>query len=263
MVGSQSQSQSKGKLYIIGIGPGSVGQLTVRAKEVIENSDYIVGNGTYLDQMASLLDKQEIVRSSMGKEVDRSRKAVELAQDNVVSMISGGDANIYGMAGLVLEVAEHADLSVEVEVLPGVTAITAAASVLGAPIVNDMCTVSLSDLLTPWEVIEKRLDAAASADFVMSLYNPKSRQRKSNFSRAIEIIKRHKDDSVPVGLVKNALREEGQDYIVTTLGEVMEYNDWVDMSTTILITTNDSRVWESEHGKRIITPRGYHRKYDY
>ena len=126
-----------------------------------------------------------------------------------------------------------------------------------------MCTVSLSDLLTPWEVIEKRLDAAASADFVMSLYNPKSRQRKSNFSRAIEIIKRHKDDSVPVGLVKNALREEGQDYIVTTLGEVMEFNDWVDMSTTILITTNDSRVWESEHGKRIITPRGYHRKYDY
>ncbi len=263
MVGSQSQSQSKGKLYIIGIGPGSVPQLTVRAKEVIESSDYIVGNGTYLDQMASLLNDQEIFRSSMGKEVDRSRKAVELAQDNVVAMISGGDANIYGMAGLVLEVAENADLSVEVEVLPGVTAITAAASVLGAPIVNDMCTVSLSDLLTPWEVIEKRLDAAASADFVMSLYNPKSRQRKSNFSRAIEIIKRHKDDSVPVGLVKNALREEGQDYIVTTLGDVLEYNDWVDMRTTILITTNDSRVWESEHGKRIITPRGYHRKYDY
>jgi precorrin-3B C17-methyltransferase len=263
MAGSQSQSQSKGKLYIIGIGPGSVDQLTVRAKEVIENSDYIVGNGTYLDQMASLIGVQKIVRSSMGKEVDRSRKAVELAQDNIVSMISGGDANIYGMAGLVLEVAEHADLSVEVEVLPGVTAITAAASVLGAPIVNDMCTVSLSDLLTPWEVIEKRLDAAASADFVMSLYNPKSRQRKSNFSKAIEIIRRHKDDSVPVGLVKNALRDEGQDYIVTTLGEVMDHNDWVDMSTTILITTNDSRIWDSAHGKRIITPRGYHRKYDY
>ncbi|SFM45084.1 precorrin-3B C(17)-methyltransferase [Methanolobus profundi] len=263
MEGSQSQSQSKGKLYIIGIGPGSVEQLTVKARDVILTSDYIVGNGTYLDQMASLLDKQEIVRSAMGKEVDRSSKAVELAQDNVVSMISGGDANIYGMAGLVLEVAEHAGLDVEIEVLPGVTAITAAASVLGAPIVNDMCTVSLSDLLTPWEVIEKRLEGASSADFVMSLYNPKSRQRKSNFSRAIEIIRKHKDDSVPVGLVKNALRDEGQDYIVTTLGEVMEYNDWVDMSTTILITTNDSRIWESPYGKRIITPRGYHRKYDY
>ncbi|WP_321429520.1 precorrin-3B C(17)-methyltransferase [uncultured Methanolobus sp.] len=263
MEGSQSQSQSKGKLYIIGIGPGSVEQLTVKARDVIMTSDYIVGNGTYLDQMASLLDKQEIVRSAMGKEVDRSRKAVELAQDNVVSMISGGDANVYGMAGLVLEVAEHAGLDVEVVVLPGVTAITAAASVVGAPIVNDMCTVSLSDLLTPWEVIEKRLDAASSADFVMSLYNPKSRQRKSNFSRAIDIIRKHKDDSVPVALVKNALREADQDYVVTTLGEVMDYNDWVDMSTTILITTNDSRIWDSPHGKRVITPRGYHRKYDY
>ncbi|TQD26655.1 precorrin-3B C(17)-methyltransferase [Methanolobus vulcani] len=263
MEGSQSQSQSKGKLYIIGIGPGSVEQLTVKARDVIMTSDYIVGNGTYLDQMASLLDKQEIVRSAMGKEVDRSRKAVELAQDKVVSMISGGDANVYGMAGLVLEVAEHAGLDVEVEVLPGVTAITAAASVVGAPIVNDMCTVSLSDLLTPWEVIEKRLEAASSADFVMSLYNPKSRQRKSNFSRAIEIIRKHKEDSVPVALVKNALREADQDYVVTTLGEVMDYNDWVDMSTTILITTNDSRIWDSPYGKRIITPRGYHRKYDY
>jgi precorrin-3B C17-methyltransferase len=126
-----------------------------------------------------------------------------------------------------------------------------------------MCTVSLSDLLTPWEVIEKRLDAAASADFVMSLYNPKSRQRKSNFSKAIEIIRKYKDDSVPVALVKNALRESDQDYVVTTLGEVMDYNDWVDMSTTILITTNDSRIWDSPHGKRVITPRGYHRKYDY
>ncbi|QLC50921.1 precorrin-3B C(17)-methyltransferase [Methanolobus zinderi] len=263
MEGSQSQSQSKGKLYIIGIGPGSVEQLTVKSRDVILNSDYIVGNGTYLDQMASLLNEQEIVRSAMGKEVDRSRKAVELAQEHVVSMISGGDANVYGMAGLVLEVAEHEGLDVEIEVLPGVTAITAAASVLGAPIVNDMCTVSLSDLLTPWEVIEKRLDAAASADFIMSLYNPKSRQRKSNFARAIEIIRKHKDDSVPVGLVKNALRDENQDYIVTTLGEVMEYNDWVDMSTTILITSNDSRIWDSPYGKRIITPRGYHRKYDY
>ncbi len=263
MEGSQSQSQSKGKLYIIGIGPGSVEQLTVKARDVILSSDYIVGNGTYLDQMATLLNEQEIVRSAMGKEVDRSRKAVELAQERVVSMISGGDANVYGMAGLVLEVAEHEGLDVEIEVLPGVTAITAAASVLGAPIVNDMCTVSLSDLLTPWEVIEKRLDAAASADFIMSLYNPKSRQRKSNFARAIEIIRKHKDDSVPVGLVKNALRDENQDYIVTTLGEVMEYNDWVDMSTTILITSNDSRIWDSPYGKRIITPRGYHRKYDY
>ena len=254
---------SKGKLFIIGIGPGSVEQLTVKARDVIESSDYVVGNGTYLDQVESLLGKQEIVRSAMGKEVDRAKKAVNLAKDAVVSMISGGDANVYGMAGLVLEVAEHEGLDVDIEVLPGVTAITAAASVLGAPIVNDFAVISLSDLLTPWEVIEKRLDAAASADFVISLYNPKSRQRKSNFSRAIEIIRRHKDDSVPVGLVKNALRGESQDYLVTTLGEVLDHNDWVDMSTTILISNSESRVWKTDNAERIITPRGYHRKYDY
>ncbi|NPE30065.1 precorrin-3B C(17)-methyltransferase, partial [Methanococcoides sp. SA1] len=189
MEGSQLQSQNEnenGKLFIIGIGPGSVEQLTIRARDVILNSDYIVGNGTYLDQMADLLENQEIIRSAMGKEVDRAKKAVELAKENkIVSMISGGDANVYGMAGLVMEVAEHADLEVDVEVLPGVTAITAGASVLGAPIVNDFAVISLSDLLTPWEVIEKRLNAAAAADFVISLYNPKSRQRHSNFSRAI------------------------------------------------------------------------------
>ncbi|SET04039.1 precorrin-3 methyltransferase [Methanococcoides vulcani] len=266
MEGSQLQSQNEnqnGKLFIIGIGPGSVEQLTVRARDVILNSDYIVGNGTYLDQMDSLLDKQEIVRSAMGKEVDRAKKAVHLAKENVVSMISGGDANVYGMAGLVLEVAEHEDLDVDIEVLPGVTAITAGASVLGAPIVNDFAVISLSDLLTPWEVIEKRLDAAAAGDFVISLYNPKSRQRHSNFSRAIEIIRRHKDASVPVGLVKNALRGDSQDYIVTTLGEVLDHNDWVDMSTMILITNSESRVWNSKTGERIITPRGYQRKYDY
>ena len=120
---------------------------------------------------------------------------------------------------------------------------------------------SLEDLLPRLLDLAKEVTAAEAS--LISLYNPKSRQRKSNFSRAIEIIRKHKDDSVPVGLVKNALRDEGQDYIVTTLGEVMDHNNWVDMSTTILITTNDSRIWESEYGKRIITPRGYHRKYDY
>ena len=267
MEGSQLQSQNEnenGKLFIIGIGPGSVEQLTVRARDVILNSDYIVGNGTYLDQMAELLGEQEIIRSAMGKEVDRAKKAVELAKENkVVSMISGGDANVYGMAGLVMEVAEHADLEVDVEVLPGVTAITAGASVLGAPIVNDFAVISLSDLLTPWEVIEKRLNAAASADFVISLYNPKSRQRHSNFSRAIDIIKQHKDGSVPVGLVKNALRGESQDYIVTTLEDVLDHNDWVDMSTMIIVCNADSRIWKSKNGEKIITPRGYQRKYDY
>lgn len=266
MVESQSQSQNEadgGKLYIVGIGPGSVEQLTVKARDVILNADYVLGNGTYLDQIKSLLGTQEIIRSYMGKEVDRARKAVELAKTANVVMVSGGDTNVYGMAGIVLEVAEHEELEVDIEILPGVTAILAGASMLGAPVVTDFAVISLSDLLTPWEIIEKRLNLASEADFVMALYNPKSRKRQSNFAKAIEIIRQYKADSVPVGLVKNALRGDGEDRIVTTLGGVMEHEDWVDMATTILIGNGDSRVWKAPMKDFIITPRGYHRKYDY
>jgi precorrin-3B C17-methyltransferase len=265
MVESQSQSQDKtsGKLYVVGIGPGSVEQLTLKARDVILNADYVLGNSTYLDQMESLLGTQEVIRSFMGKEVERARKAVELAKNANVVMISGGDTNVYGMAGIVLEVAEHENLEVDIEILPGVTAVLAGASILGAPVVTDFAVISLSNLLTPWEVIEKRLNMAAEADFVIGLYNPKSRKRKSNFARAIEIIRKYKADSVPVGLVKNAMRGEDEDQIVTTLGEVMKYEDWVDMSTAILIGNGESRIWKSPKKDMIITPRGYHKKYDY
>ncbi|MBN1133633.1 MAG: precorrin-3B C(17)-methyltransferase [Methanosarcinaceae archaeon] len=268
MVTSQSRLQNedllgKGKLYVVGIGPGLVEHLTVRAQKVLKDSDYVIGNGTYLDQIESLLNDQKVIRSTMGKEVDRARCAIELAGHSRVSIVSGGDANIYGMAGLVMEIAERTAMKVDIEVLPGVTAISAAASILGAPIVNDFAVISLSDLLTPWEVIEKRLIAASKADFVIALYNPKSRQRNSNFSKSIGILREHKNDSVPVGLVKNALRESGEDVIVTTLGEVLEYDDWVNMRTTVLIGNNESRIWKLDDIKRIITPRGYQRKYDY
>ena len=265
MAESQSQSQDKasGKLFVVGIGPGSVEQLTLKARDVILNADYVLGNSTYLDQMESLLGTQEIIRSYMGKEVERARKAVELAKSANVVMISGGDTNVYGMAGIVLEVAEHENLDVDIEILPGVTAVLASASILGAPVVTDFAVISLSDLLTPWEVIEKRLNMAADADFVIGLYNPKSRKKKSNFARAIEIIRKYKADSVPVGLVKNAMRGEDEDQIVTTLGEVMNYEDWVDMSTAILIGNGESRIWKSPKKDMIITPRGYHKKYDY
>ena len=258
-----SQNEKKGKLYIVGIGPGSVEQLTVYARDVILNADYVLGNDTYLDQIETLLTTQNIYRSSMGKEVDRAKEAVKLAENNIAVMVSGGDANVYGMAGIVIEVAESNNLDVEIEVVPGVTAMLAAASVLGAPVVTDAATISLSDLLTPWEIIEKRLEAASQADFIISLYNPKSRQRTSNFERAIEIIKCHRKESVPVGLVKNALRGDEQEYIVTTLGEVLKYNDWVDMRTAIIVCSGDSRIWNSPNGDRIITPRGYQRKYEY
>lgn len=252
-----SPSQSRGKLYIVGIGPGAVEQLTKKAEKVLLESDYVIGNGTYLDQIAGVIKTAKIIRSGMGGELSRAREAVELAKDNVVSIISGGDANIYGMAGLVLEVAEKAE-DINIEVIPGVTAISAAASLLGAPLVNDFAVISLSDLLTPKEIIERRLDSAAQADFVIAIYNPKSRNRRENFGAAIEIIRKYRNDGTPVGIVKNATRE-GETVIATTLGRIMEYNDIIDMSTIVLIGNGESRLWNN----RIITPRGYQRKYEY
>lgn len=161
------------------------------------------------------------------------------------------------MAGLVFEVAEKAG-EMDIEVIPGVTAISAAASLLGAPLVNDFAVISLSDLLTPITMIEQRLKSAAEADFVIAIYNPKSRSRKENFARAMEIIRKFRSENTPIGIVKNATRDK-EAVIVTKLGSIMEYNDTIDMSTIVLIGNSESRSWEN----RIITPRGYQRKYEY
>ncbi len=252
-----SPSRSQGKLYIVGIGPGAVEHLTKKAEKALLGSEYVVGNGTYLDQMAEVIKGAKIIRSGMGSEVERARKAIELSKEHVVSIISGGDANVYGMAGLVLEVAEK-EGDVDVEIIPGVTALSAAASLLGAPVVSDFAVISLSDLLTPTDVIERRLNGAAEADFVIAIYNPKSRNRRQNFGKAIEIIRKYKSDGTPVGIVKNATRE-GETVIATTLGKIMDYNETIDMSTLVLIGNSESRLW----GNRIITPRGYQRKYEY
>ncbi len=250
-----SRSRSHGKLYIVGIGPGGTEHLTKKAEKALLESEYVIGNGTYLDQIASVIKNSKLIRSGMGGEVERAKKAVELSGDHVVSIISGGDANVYGMAGLVLEVAEKEG---DIEVIPGVTALSAAASLLGAPVVSDFAVISLSDLLTPMEVIERRLNSAAEADFVIAVYNPKSRSRVRNFGKAVEIIRKYRNADTPVGIVKNATRE-GERVIVTTLGKIMEYDGEIDMSTIVLVGNSESRLRE----KRIITPRGYQRKYDY
>lgn len=254
----ESPSPSRDKLYIIGIGPGAIEHMTLRARALLESSDYIVGNETYVNQIKGIIKHQKIISSKMGGEVERVKKAVELATRYKVSVISGGDANIYGMAGLVLEIAEKYSSSIDIEVIPGVTAVSSAASLLGAPIVNDFAAISLSDLLTPWDEIERRIVGSASSDFVLALYNPKSRRRGSNFSRAIEIIKTYRSPTTPVGIVKNATRE-GEKVIATTLDKIMEYEEIIDMSTIVLVGNSESRLWRG----RIITPRGYHRKYEY
>ncbi len=252
-----SPSQSQGKLYIVGIGPGGIEHLTKKAEKVLLSSEYVIGNGTYLDQVAILIKGAKVIRSGMGGEVERAKKAVELSRDHIVSIISGGDANVYGMAGLVLEVAQKKG-DIGIEVIPGVTAVSAAASLLGAPIVNDFAVISLSDLLTPMDMIERRFKSAAEADFVIAVYNPKSRNRSENFGRAMEIIKNYRNDDTPVGVVKSATRK-GETVIVTTLGKILDQSDLIDMSTLVLIGNSESRLWNN----RIITPRGYQRKYEY
>jgi precorrin-3B C17-methyltransferase len=252
-----------GRLIIVGIGPGSQDQMTARAREAIANADCVVGNSLYLDQIAPLLPGKEIIRSSMGKEVDRARRAVELACSRSVAVVSGGDPGVYGMASIVLEVLEHSGLDIPVEVVPGVTAATAAASLLGAPLSGDFVVASLSDLLTPWEEIERRLDLAFRMGVPVVLYNPRSRGRRDHLAVALALAARHLPPETPVGFVKDAYRE-GEVLAVTTLGSAKERTGEVDMHATVIIGGRGSRIWrrgEDEQG--IITPRGYERKYLY
>ncbi|HHI30233.1 MAG TPA: precorrin-3B C(17)-methyltransferase [Candidatus Methanoperedenaceae archaeon] len=251
-----SQLQSQGKLYIVGIGPGAIEEMTIKARDALLESDVVVGNKSYIDLVKRLLDGKEVIESSMGKEVERARKALLLSKDNIVSIVSGGDAHVYGMAGIVFEIAESMDDHFEIEVLSGVSSVSASSSRIGAPLNNDFAVVSLSDLLTPWEMIEENLSAVSSSNFCIALYNPKSQRRNENFTKAIEIIKRYRDDDTPVGVVKDCSRE-GEEFFVTTLGEVLEFDDRVDMHTTVIIGNRESRIWNNW----IITPRGYHRKY--
>lgn len=258
-----SPDESPGILYIVGTGPGNPDQMTEQAKRAIRDAEYILGNESYLSLIPHLLDGKNVVRSSMGKEVERAKEAVSLARNHVVAMVSGGDPGVYGMAGIVLEVASHAESRARIEVIPGVTAATAAASRLGSPLSGDFAVISLSDLLTPLEVIEERLSLAFAMGIPIVLYNPRSRGRPHNFARAMEIAALHRDPDTPLGLVKNAFRE-GEVVKVTTLGEVAALEDEVDMHSAVIVGGNESRIWKvGEDVRGIITPRGYHRKYVY
>ena len=172
-------------IYVIGIGPGGKEYMTLEAIEAIKNSDVIVGYKTYINLIEDMISDKEVVQNGMRKEIDRCKMAVEIAKEGKdVAVVSSGDSGIYGMAGLILELVVKEDEDIKVKVVPGVTASIAAASVLGAPIMHDFCHISLSDLLTPWEVIEKRLRLAAEADFVVCLYNPRSKGRSEHLARA-------------------------------------------------------------------------------
>ena len=245
---------SNGKIYVVGIGPGKKENMTFRAYEAMENSDIIVGYKTYVDLVKEYYPGKEMKSSAMTKEVDRCTEVLELAkQGKTVSLISSGDAGVYGMAGIMLEIADE---DMEVEVIPGITATNAAAAITGAPIMHDYATISLSDLLTDWELIKKRLELAAQGDFVVSIYNPKSRGRVTQIEEAREIMMKYKPKSTPVAIVRNAGREDER-YVLTTLDEMLNHK--IDMLTIVLIGNSNTFV---KNGK-IITPRGYEGKYDY
>jgi len=249
---------SRGKLQVVGIGPGSADDITLRAANAIAASDYVIGVATYIDQIAFLLRDQKVIKGVMGEEVQRAMRAIELASEgHAVCIVSGGDPNVYGMGSLILEMLATRNEAIDIEIIPGVTAVNAIAAVLGAPLSGDHVIISLSDLLVPWSNIEKRLELAARSDFVIALYNPRSRKRARNLSRCIELLKKHRL-TAPVGIVKNG-RRPGEKTIITTVDALTNYESTVDMHTTIIVGNRQSFIWEG----KIITPRGYRTKYEY
>jgi cobalt-precorrin 5A hydrolase/precorrin-3B C17-methyltransferase len=246
----------KGKVYVVGIGPGSLFYITPKAIKAIREADVIIGYKTYINQIESLIKDKMVISYGMTEEVRRAKNAIEYAlKGMIVSVVSGGDSGVYGMAGLIFEILAQNNLEVEVEVIPGISAFNAASSKVGAPIMNDFACISLSDRLTPWDEIEKRLEYAAKSDFVIILYNPKSSKRTENLTKAKEIILKYRDNNTPVAIVKNATRE-GEEVILTTLKEMDSYP--VDMNSTIIIGNFQSYIYKNF----FITPRGYRRKYE-
>lgn len=235
-----------GKLYVIGIGPGGLEHMTLRARQAIEESEVIVGYTKYIEFIKPLIKDKIIYSTGMMGEEERCREALRLCSDKTVSVISTGDSGIYGMAGLILELRE----SEEVEVIPGVTASSAAASIVGAPLMHDYCSISLSDLMTSYELIKRRVELAAQGDFIIALYNPKSKGRPNYLRENIEIIKGYRKGSTPVAVVKNALRE-GQESTLYTLDSFDDSK--VDMLSIVIIGNSQSYIKD----EKFITPRGY------
>ena len=238
-------------IYVVGFGPGDKQFMTMQAVEIIEQADLIVGYTTYTDILRAQFPDKKYLSTPMRKETDRCRLAVEKAlEGNTVAMVSSGDSGIYGMAGILIEIADEMQADVEIVTVPGITAASTAASVLGAPLMHDLSLISLSDLMTPLELIFRRVEAAASADFVISLYNPKSRKRVDYLERAADIIMKYRDKGTPVGIVRNAGRPDEKAWL-TTLSELK--NEPVDMFCVVIIGNSQTYV----KNNRMITPRGY------
>jgi precorrin-3B C17-methyltransferase len=238
------------KIYVVGLGPGEWNQMTQKALDALEECDVITGYEVYVDLVRERFEHKKLLSTPMKKEAERCRMAVEEAlKGQTVAMVCSGDAGVYGMAGLMYEVSQQYD-PVEIEIISGITAACSGAAVLGAPLIHDFAVISLSDLLTPWERIEKRIECAAMADFVICLYNPSSHKRKDYLQKACDIILKHRANDNLCGYVRNIGRE-GESATLLTLNKLRDAQ--VDMFTTVFIGNSQTK----EINGKMVTPRGY------
>ncbi|HEY8109762.1 MAG TPA: precorrin-3B C(17)-methyltransferase [Candidatus Nitrosotenuis sp.] len=251
-----------GKLYIVGVGPGSHDHMTFRAKEVIEESDTIVGYDTYVTLVEDLIKGKDVYRYAMTQEVERAKQCIDLAQEGkIVSLVSSGDPGIYGMAGLIYETLAEAGwdpkTGLQVEIIPGVSALNSCASLVGSPLMTDFAVVSMSDLLVPWEIITKRVEAAAQGDYVIVIYNPSSKKRIHQLQDTRKLLLKYRKPNTPVAIIKGAFRES-QTIVMTDLENMEEHADKLGMISTVIIGNSSTYNFKN----LMINPRGYTSKYN-
>jgi len=251
--------EKTGKIHLVGLGPGDANYLAPAASDALAESEVIVGFRAYIQQIEGLIAGKEVVSMELGQELERAAAAVDSAYaGKTVAVVSSGDAGIYGMSGPVFRVLTDRDWDGQnpaVETVPGVSAMQAAAAVIGSPLMQDFCAISLSDLLTPWEKIRGRLEAAGQGDFVVALYNPRSKRRQTQLLEAREILLKHRPGDTPVGLVGDAFRP-GQRVKITSLQDLEKDAEFVDMVTIVVIGNSTTYL----HSGKVITPRGYEEK---
>jgi precorrin-3B C17-methyltransferase len=251
-----------GKLYIVGVGPGAHDHMTFRAKQVIEESNTIVGYDTYVGLVEDFIQGKEIHRYAMTQEVERAKQCIELAQSGkIVSLVSSGDPGIYGMAGLIYETLAESGwdpkTGLEVEVVPGVSALNSCASLIGSPLMTDFAVVSMSDLLVPWEIIVKRVEAAAQGDYVIVIYNPSSKKRIHQLQDTRKLLLKYRKPTTPVAIIKGAYRDS-QVIVITDLENMESHADKLGMISTVIIGNSSTYNFKN----LMINPRGYTSKYN-
>ncbi|EIJ65169.1 precorrin-3B C(17)-methyltransferase [Candidatus Nitrosopumilus salaria BD31] len=251
-----------GKLYIVGVGPGHHDHMTFRAKEVIAESDTIVGYETYVNLVQDLIGGKTVYRYAMTQEVERAHQCIDLAKSGkIVSLVSSGDPGIYGMAGLIYETLAETGWDpkdgLQVEIIPGVSALNSCASIIGSPLMTDFAVVSMSDLLVPWEIIEKRVEAAAQGDFVIVIYNPASKKRIHQLQDTRKVLLKYRKPTTPVAIIKGAFRDS-ETIVMTDLENLPNHSDQLGMITTVIIGNSSTYTYKD----LMINPRGYKSKYN-